>query len=64
MKTYLASDCIKRAGQVGGDVSEESLRSRKVNSKPNPLSPSGVLDTLCTRLSPCKSDKPKLWNYV
>lgn len=64
LKTYLASDCIKRAGQVGGDVSVVSLRRRNVNSKPNPLGPSGPFELLCTRPSPCKSDRPKLLNII
>lgn len=49
---------------MGGDVSEVSFRRRNVSSKPNPLGPSGPLKFLCTRPSPCKSDKPKLKNYI
>lgn len=58
-KTYLAKDCIKVAGQVGGDISSGSLFNRKLNSNPNPDIPSG-LDMSWTLPSPCKSDNPKL----
>lgn len=61
-KTYFASDCIKVAGQVGGDNSSGSLFSLNVSSKPNPDMPSGV-ETSWTLPSPCKSDNPKLKSY-
>lgn len=61
-KTYFANDCIKVAGQVGGDTSCGSLFSLKVSSKPNPDIPSGF-ETSWTLPSPCKSDNPKLKGY-
>lgn len=57
---YLAINCNTRIGQTGGVVSSGSLSRRNVNSKPNPLIPSGPSKFLCTRQSPCKLDKPKL----
>ena len=41
--TYLASACMRVAGQVGGLVSPLSRFSRNVSSNPNPLGPSLVL---------------------
>lgn len=38
--TYLASDCIRAAGQVGGQDSPGSRFSLNVNSNPKPLIPS------------------------
>lgn len=58
-KTYLAKDCIRVAGHVGGAVSSTSRLNRKVSSKPNPEIPSGP-DISCTLPSPCKSERPKL----